>query len=398
MEQRDMERKDVLISGASVAGPALAFWLARHGFRPVIVERSGQLRGGGYAVDFRGPVHLGVLERMGLLEQVRARQTHLRSIRYVDDAGRPVASLPPVFFAGDVEILRGDLAAILYRATKDDTEYIFGDSVTGLTQDDAGVHVTFERAAPRTFDLVIGADGMHSNIRRLAFGPEDRFARDLGLFVSIFTVPNAAGLDRTGLLYSVPGRTAGLFDAGDPERAIAQFYFTAPGLRWDPRDAAGQQQILAEAFAGLGWQVPQLLADMPAAPDFYFDTTSQIRMGTWSTGRVALIGDAGYAAGPGGNGTGNAVVAAYVLAGELAADGGFEAAFTRYEHRLRGYVEGGQKQAAGSQAFLAPQTWKKIRQRNRFFKMLPYLPVSGLISRAATKTATAITLPGYQRG
>jgi len=393
-----MEQKDVLISGASVAGPALAFWLARHGFRPVIVERSGELRGGGYAVDFRGPVHLGVLERMGLLEQVRARQTQLRSIRYVNGSGRPVASMPPVFFAGDVEILRGDLAAILYRATRDGTEYIFGDSVAGLAQDEGGVHVTFERAAPRAFGLVIGADGVHSNIRRLAFGPEHRFACDLGLFVSICTVPNFAGLDRAGLLHSVPGRTAGLFALGDPGRAIAQFYFSAPGLRWDPRDAAGQQQILTETFAGLGWQVPRLLAEMPAAGDFYFDTTSQIRMDTWSAGRVALIGDAGYAAGPGGNGTGNAVVAAYILAGELAETGDHRAAFARYEQRLRGYVAGGQNQAVGSQAFLAPPTWKKIRQRNRFYKILPYLPISGLISRAATKTATAITLPHYPPG
>jgi 2-polyprenyl-6-methoxyphenol hydroxylase-like FAD-dependent oxidoreductase len=387
--------RDVLISGASVAGPALAFWLARRGFRPVIVERSGQLRAGGYAVDFRGEVHLGVLAQMGLLEQVRARQTCLRSIRYVDDSGRSLARMPTVFFAGDVEILRGDLATILYQATRDDTEYIFGDSVTGLAQDGGGVHVTFERAAERTFGLVIGADGVHSNIRRLAFGPEDRFARDLGLFVSIFTVPDVVGLDRAGLLYNVPGRTAGMFAAGDPGRAIAQFYFTAPGQRWEPGDAAGQQQILAETFAGLGWQVPRLLADMPSAPDFYFDTISQIRMSTWSAGRVALVGDAAYAAGPGGNGTGNAVVAAYILAGELAADGDHRAAFARYEQQLRGYVEGGQKQAADSQAYLAPPTWKKIRQRNRFYKVLPYLPISGLISRAATRTATAITLPSY---
>lgn len=389
-----MEHKDVLISGASVAGPSLAWWLARRGFRPVIVERSGQLRGGGYAVDFRGQVHLRVLQQMGLLEQVRARQTHLRSLSYVDEDGRPVASMPPVFFAGDVEILRGDLAAILYEATRDDTEYIFGDSVTSLDQDDDGVHITFERAAPRTFDLVIGADGVHSNIRSLAFGPEADFASDLGLYVSIFTTPNFPGLDRAGMLYSVPGKTAGLFAAGDPGRAIAQMYFTAPALSYDPRDTAQQQAIVARHFAGLGWQVPRLLAEMPAAPDFYFDTTSQIRMDTWSDGRVALIGDAGYAAGPGGNGTGNAVVAAYILAGELAAaSGDHAAAYARYEQRLRGYIAGGQKQAAGSQAFLAPPTWKKIRQRNRFFKILPYLPVKGLISRAATKTATAITIP-----
>jgi 2-polyprenyl-6-methoxyphenol hydroxylase-like FAD-dependent oxidoreductase len=391
-----MKQNEVLISGASVAGPALAWWLARRGFRPVIVERSGQLRGGGYAVDFRGHVHLRVLEQMGLLDHVRARQTHLSSISYVDHRGRPVASLPPVFFAGDVEILRGDLAEVLYQATKDDTEYIFGDSVTSLNQDDDGVHVTFEHAAPRSFSLVIGADGVHSNIRRLAFGPEDAFASGLGMYASIFTTPNFAGLDRAGLLYSTPGRTAGLFAAGGADRAIAQLYFTAPGLGYDPHDTAGQREIVAKHFADLGWQVPRLMAEMETSSDFYFDTTSQIRMDTWSNGRVALIGDAGYAAGPGGNGTGNAVVAACILAGELAAASGYHrTAFEAYERRLRGYIAGGQKQAAGSQSFLAPATWSKIRQRNLFFKVLPYLPIKGLISRAATRTATAITLPDY---
>ncbi len=303
-----------------MAGPALAWWLARRGFRPVIVERSGQLRGGGYAVDFRGEVHLRVLAQMGLAEQVRARHTGLRSLTYVDQDGRPVARMPPVFFAGDVEVLRGDLAAIFYEATRDDTEYIFGDSVTGLEQDGDGVHVTFTRTSPRTFALVIGADGVHSGIRRLAFGPEEQFTHGLGLYVSIFTVPNFAGLDQAGLLYSVPGKTAGIFAAGDPGRAIAQLYFTAPGLPCQPRgDARQEQQAVAGQFGGLGWHVPRLLAEMPAAADFYFDTTSQIRMDTWSAGRVALIGDAGYAAGPGGNGTGTAVVAAYILAGELAA-------------------------------------------------------------------------------
>jgi 2-polyprenyl-6-methoxyphenol hydroxylase-like FAD-dependent oxidoreductase len=404
-----MASKDILISGASVAGPALAWWLARYGFRPVIVERSARLRDGGYTVDFRGEVHLRVLRQMGLLEQIRARQTGLRTLSYVDDQGRRVADMPPVFFAGDVEILRGDLARILYQATSDGTEYIFGDSVTGLEQDGDGVRVTFARAAPRTFDLVIGADGVHSNIRRLAFGPESAFARDLGLFVSIFTVPDFTMPDftvpdftvpsSTGLLYSVPGKTAGIFAAGE-DCAIAQLYFTAPDLRYDPGVGVRlEQEIVAAQFAGLGWQVPRLLAGMASAPDFYFDTTSQIHMDAWSTGRVALIGDAACAAGPGGNGTGNAVVAAYILAGELAETRGEHAtAFARYERRLRGYVAGGQKQAAGSQAFLAPTTWRKIKQRNRFFRGVRYLPVDGLISHAARKTATAISLPGYASG
>jgi len=403
MANTGMINRDVLICGASVAGPALAWWLARRGFRPVIVERATHLRDGGYAVDFRGRVHLQVLEQMGLLEQIRARQTRLRRLSYVDADGGIVADMPPLIFAGDVEILRGDLAGVLYQATADDTEYLFGDTITGLDQDDSGVRVTFERAAPRTFGLVVGADGIHSAVRRLAFGPEAGFARDLGLHVSIFSVPNFPGLDHEGQLYSVPGRTAGLFATADPDRAIAQFYFSAsspdgeqPAPRY-PRESG--PEMVSRRFAGLGWHVPRLLAEMPHAPDFYFDTTSQIRMDTWSNGRVALIGDAGYAAGPGGNGTGTAVVAAYVLASELAAAGGdHRIAFARYEQLLRRYVAGGQKQAAGGAAFLAPATEKKIRQRNRFFKMLPYLPVKGMISRAATKTATAITLPGYQQG
>jgi 2-polyprenyl-6-methoxyphenol hydroxylase-like FAD-dependent oxidoreductase len=395
-----MANNEVLISGASVAGPALAWWLARRGFRPVIVERAGQLRGGGYAVDFRGAVHLRVLQEMGLLEQIRARQTHLRRLRHVREDGRPVASVPPVFFAGDVEILRGDLADLLYQVTRNDAEYIFGDSVTALEQHDDGVHVTFANAEPRTFGLVIGADGVHSNVRELAFGPEAGFARDLGMYVSIFSVPNFAGLDKEGVMYGVPGKTAGIFaTGGDPGSAIAQLYFTAPALDYgrDDRDTARQQEIVAQQFAGVGWQVPRLLKEMPAATDFYFDTTSQIHLDRWSKGRVALLGDAACAAGPGGNGTGNAVVAAYVLAGELAAArGDHTIAYERYERRLRPYVEGGQKQAAGSHAFLAPPTWGKIRQRNLFFKVAPYLPgVSGLISRAATRTATAITLPDY---
>jgi 2-polyprenyl-6-methoxyphenol hydroxylase-like FAD-dependent oxidoreductase len=394
MDSRTMDSKDILISGASVAGPALAWWLARRGFRPVIVERAGHLREGGYAVDFRGPAHLRVLEQMGLLEQARARQTALRSLTYVDDRGQPVAAMPPVFFAGDLEILRGDLGALLYQATRDDTEYIFGDTVTGLEQDTGGVHVTFARAAARTFGLVIGADGVHSGIRRLAFGPDEAFIRDLGLFVSVFTVPNFAGLDRAGLLYAVPGKTAGVIAARDPATALAQLYFTSPGLRYDPADTTVQQRIIAEQFAGLGWEVPRLLAAMPAASDFYFDTTSQVHLDRWSDRRVALIGDAAHAAGPGGNGTGNAVAAAAILAAELAASpADHEAALGRYEQRLRPYVTRAQKQAAGSQAFLAPATWKKIRQRNRFYKVLPYLPVTRFIRHAATRTAAAITLP-----
>ena len=403
MDTRTLENRRILISGASVAGPALAYWLARHGFRPAVVERAPQLRGGGYAVDFRGAAHLSVLAKMGILDRIREQQTHLAATTYVDAEGRPVASMPAGIFAGDVEILRGDLGRILYEATRDDTEYLFGDTITGLRQHAGGVQVTFGQAAPRTFDLVIGADGLHSNVRGLAFPGRPDPVRDLGLYVSIFSVPDRYGLEHEGLLYSVPGKTAAVFSAPRTGQAVAQFFFTAPDgrpLEVDYHDPGQQQKILASVFEDVGWQVPDLLGQLPGAADFYFDSVSQVRLDRWTAGRVALIGDAGYAAGPGGNGTGTAVVAAYVLAGELAAElatgrGDYRAAFGRYERLLRPYVARGQKQARGGRDFLAPATAKKIRQRDRFFRMLPYLPAKGLIRYLSARTATAITLPEY---
>src|SRR3984957_13959406 len=176
---RDMENRNILISGASVAGPALAYWLRRRGFNPTVVERAPSLRGGGYAVDFRGAAHLSVLAEMGLLDEIKAQQTHLDTTTYLDADGRPVASMPAEIFAGDVEILRGDLGRILYQATRDGTEYLFGDTITGLDQRADGVHVSFCRAAPRVFDLVIGADGLHSAVRGLAF-PDEAGAGTVG--------------------------------------------------------------------------------------------------------------------------------------------------------------------------------------------------------------------------
>ncbi len=399
-----MRNRTVLISGASVAGPALAYWLSRFGFTPTVVERAPALRGGGYAVDFRGAAHLGVLRKMGVLSAIEREQTSLRSLTFVDAQDKRIGDMPAEVFAGDVEILRGDLGQILYAATKDTTEYLFGDSISSLVQTASGVEVTFERAAARRFDLVIGADGLHSKVRELTFGPESEFSHDLGLYTAIFSLPNFLDLDHAGVFHLVPGRNASIFSARHNTDAIATLFFAAsPSVaalsEVDARDPVRQREFVAAHFGELGWHVPRLLAEMERAPDFYFDSTNQIRLPHWSRGRVALIGDAGYAAGPGGNGTGTAVVAAYILAGELAAaDGDHEVAFSRYEALLRDYVAGGQKQASGGRDFLVPDSWKKIKQRDRFFKMLPYLPgVTRLIRWGATRTATAITVPDYDR-
>jgi 2-polyprenyl-6-methoxyphenol hydroxylase-like FAD-dependent oxidoreductase len=387
---------DILISGASVAGPCIAHWLQRYGHRTTVVERAPSLRGGGYAVDFRGRVHLTTLERMGLLDEVRRRTTGLGDIAIVDARGATVATMPAAIVSGDVEILRGDLAQVLYDATRDGTEYLFGDSIAGIEQDEAGVDVTFERAGPRRFELVVGADGVHSNVRRLVFGDDPAHRRALGVYAGIFTAPNELGLNGTGVMYNEPGRvaTVGAPHGGD---AIVSLFFGAGGVSYDHRDVDQQRRIVAEAFAGAGWQVPRLLELMESAADFYFDGTLQIRLDRWSRGRVVLLGDAGYAGGPGGNGTGLALVGAHILAGELELAGGeHRVAFRRYEERMRPYVAAGQKQAAGSPEFLVPSSWKKINQRNRFFRSVRYVPpVKHLFTWLATRTATAIRLPSY---
>ena len=399
MRNRDLTNQHILISGASVAGPALAYWLGRYGFCPTVVERAPQLRGGGYAVDFRGPPHLSVLAQMGLLEQIQSAQTHLSTTSYVDESGRAVAEMPGRIFSGDVEILRGDLGRILYQATQDSTEYLFGDTITALTAGDDGVHVSFERAAPRTFDLVIGADGLHSKVRQLAFAGQPDPVRDLGLYVSIFNVKGSFGLDRSGLLYSVPGRTAAVFSARHARAGGGAVLLHRPGARFaDPLRLPRHRP--AEADPGPGVRRRGVAGAGPGAAAQR--RRFLLRLG--GPGRAEpLVGRPGRAdrrrrlrGRPGGNGTGTAVIAAYVLAGELAAaHGDYRAAFPRYEQRLRRYVARGQKQARGGSAFLAPATAKRIRQRDRTFRMLSRLPLA-LIRYMSTRTAAAITLPGYQ--
>lgn len=392
-----MKNVSVLICGASVAGPALAHWLHRYGFTTTIVERAPALRDGGYAVDFRGEAHLSVLRGMGILDDVERARTGMGSMSYVNSAGKPQARLPADLFAGDVEILRGDLARILYDATEKHTEYVFGDSITSLTEDAEGVSVTFERAAPRRFDLVIGADGLHSTTRRLAFGPQEQFVRHLGVHCAIFTTANRLGLDHTGHAYRTAGRLVALYSARHNTEAKAVFYFASPLLDLGRREVSRQQAVLAEHFAGTGWESDRLLEDMRYAPDFYFDPVGQVRMDSWSRGRVALVGDAAYCPSSlSGMGTGLALVGAYVLAGELAAArGDHRVAFARYEDELRDYAAGCQKMGEGVAGFMVPGSRLMATLLNRYYKVMPYLPGKDMAARIARRTAEAITLRDY---
>jgi 2-polyprenyl-6-methoxyphenol hydroxylase-like FAD-dependent oxidoreductase len=390
-----MRNRNVLISGASVAGPALAYWLGRYGFNPTVVEVAPALRGGGYAVDFRGPAHLTVLERMGVLEELRRLQTGGSPLRFVDETGRQLLYLPGEFAGGDVEILRTDLSRVLYERSRDTTEYRFGDSIAAMTQTPDGVHVTFERGAERTFDLVIGADGLHSNVRRLTFGPESQSVSFLGYYLAGWEVPNYLNLGRGSLLYNVPGKLASVGGIHrDPTKASTLFVFASPQLDYDRRDLEQQQKLLADAYAGVGWEVPTLLEGLWDAAELYFDSISRVDLQPWSSGRVTLVGDAACGATLGGMGTGTAVVAAYVLAGELATAGGdHHAAFPQYEQAVRGYAQVCQKGGDRAGRFLAPRTRLGMQLRNR---LLGNRVLLNLMLKAGQQVSGTITLKDYR--
>ncbi|MFF9818220.1 FAD-dependent monooxygenase [Streptomyces sp. NPDC014006] len=394
---KNLSRLTVLISGASVAGPALALNLARYGAHVTVVEKAPALRGGGFAVDFRGHVHRRVLTTMGIWDDVHAHRTRMGRQTVVDADGKARVDLPAEMMSGDVEIFRGDLSRIMYERTKDRVEYVFGDSVTALTDTPDGVDVLFEHGAPRRFDLVVGADGLHSNTRRLVFGDESRHLRFFGHYVAGFAVPNHLGLDRTGRLYSEPGRcvVVGNYD-GDPERAGALLVFRSEELAYDRRDLQAQKRILTERFAGMGWETPAVLKALRETDDLYFDAIAQIHIDRLTQGRVALLGDAGYGATMGGMGTGVAVVGAYVLAGELAlADGDVRVALAGYEARIRDFARGCQKISGNAGPFFAPATERRIRSRDRMYRLLSSRMLAGFFKRLTEKAATAIDLGEY---
>jgi 2-polyprenyl-6-methoxyphenol hydroxylase-like FAD-dependent oxidoreductase len=398
-----MHEKDILISGAGIAGPALAHWLARYGYRPTVVERAAAPRPGGQTVDLRGAGRT-VVERMGLLPAARAVAVDERGIAYLDSRGRRRAAMPAEMFGGEgavaeIELMRGDLAQVLLDATAGTTEYLFDDEITALEPDDDGVTVRFRRSPQRRFGLVVGADGLHSRVRALTFGPEERVVRPLGCVLAYCTVPNRYGVDGWFQMFNAPGLLLGLRPDRDPAHVKVLMGLRTPPSGVDRREPGAQRALLERTFAGAGWVSDQVLADLAGSTDLVVEEVGQVHLPAWTSGRVALLGDAAWCTSPlSGLGTSTALVGAYVLAGELARAGGdHRAAFTAYEAVLRPYVAQAQQLPAGGVDGFLPATRAALAIRLRLVTWMTRWPLRAILARQFGK-AESIDLPDYDLG
>jgi len=385
---------DVLISGASVAGPVTAYWLRRSGFRVTVVERAPALRKtGGHAVDLFAPA-LDIVERMGLVDQVEALRTGTeRMVLLREGARRPTTidlrKLLAGFSRRHVEIMRDDLSEVFYNATRDDVEYVFGEHVTGIGDDG---EVTFANGRPRRFDLVIGADGLHSGVRGLVFGPESAYTRWIGGYIAVASIPNYLDLRNEMRGFAGVNRLGGLYSAQHMADARAMFLFRTPAeLSYDRHDGDAQRRLLREQFGDLGWEIPRLLDETDRASAFYFDSITQLRLEHWTRGRVALVGDAGYCPGPAvGGSTSLAVVGAYTLAGELAAAGGDPArAYPAYEAALGEYVRSSRTFAVTMAKRIVPTSRAMTWAMTTGVQLFTALPTA-LARRIGTAGATGL--------
>ncbi|MBB3091929.1 FAD-dependent monooxygenase [Nocardioides albus] len=340
----------VLISGSGVAGAALAFWLREQGLTPVVVERAPALRRGGQAVDVRGAA-LTVLRRMGLEAPARALRNESQGMNMLDADGNELMRSEEFALSSgrleteDIELLREDLVELVHERLEG-VEYVYGDSITAIDEDAEGVQVEFENAAPRRFALVVGADGLHSNTRRLVFGPEAAYIHHLGTYLSVFSQENYLGMDRWQTWINNGTDGGAVMTVRDNKELRIFLGFAADPIDYDYRDVEAQKRLVAEHVAGFGWEVPNLVERMWTAEDFYFDSMAQIKMESWSRGRTVLLGDAAHCAAPlSGQGTSLALVGAYVLAVELGRATDHAEAFVGYEKRMRTFVEANQELA-----------------------------------------------------
>jgi 2-polyprenyl-6-methoxyphenol hydroxylase-like FAD-dependent oxidoreductase len=386
----------VLIVGAGIAGPTLAYWLLRSGHEVTLVEQAPELRRGGYLVDFWG-AGFDVADRMGIVPELRRRGYVMAEARAVDRDGHRIAALKPASIMGStqryVSIARSDLAAVIYDALGDAAELMLDDSVHALVDEGDHVRVTFDSGQVRNFDLVVGADGLHSRVRRLTFGPHEQFEKYLDMVVAAFEVQGYRPRDElVALMHADVGFQALRLSLRDDVTLClltVRHHGPAP-----IGDRTAQQELLRTRLAGAGWETPAMLELMPVATTFYFDAVSQIRMPSWTHGRVALVGDA--AACPSflaGQGSALAMVESYTLAAELARCRNHTEAFARYQQRLAPLLRSKQDAATGLGLAFAPKNRRQLLVRNTVMRLMGLPGIGDLVMGRSFRDA--VELPTF---
>lgn len=375
-----MDNRSILISGAGIAGTTFAYWLKKFGFNPTIVESSPKLREGGYGIDFWG-AGFDVAEKMNIVHDLEKADIGISELLFVDENNERKAALnyrkiKKLMKGRAVTLLRSDLAGIIYNHLDKDVEIIFGDTVTRIEQHENEVSAVFRSGITRRFDLVVGADGLHSNVRNLIFGSEAKFEKYYGYYTASFAFKDIEDAGKSFLTYNVPFKQAAVYSTGRNKSAF--FIFTSPQkLFYNHYDIAAQKQILRNEFENAGWKCVDLLARMDTAFDFYFDTVSQIQMDSWSKKRVTLVGDACCCPSLlSGQGSTLAMVGAYILAGELKeARGDYKTAYAQYQRIFKPFIDTKQKIAQNFSKSLVPKSIFGIWVRNMFMNLmfLPFL-------------------------
>lgn len=383
-----MNRKSVLISGAGIAGPTLAYWLLKRGFEPVLLERASHFRHGGYMVDFWG-LGYDVAERMSLIPQLRDAGYFIDRVKFVDERGHARSGFDAEMLRRTLgnrffSVPRGDLAKAIFNSVADKIETIFGDSITAIRKDAAAVDVQFEHGQSRRFDLLAGCDGLHSAVRQIAWGPEKQFEKYLGYYCASFITANYPHREEQAYTsYAEPGRSISRYALRGGRTAFLFIFASEQSLKENP-ELARAKAILRETFGRDRWiEVPEILQRLERCDDLYFDSVSQIRMPAWSTGRIVLVGDAAYCPSLlSGEGAGFALAGAYILAGELhRANDDHALGYRHYEQRFRPFLERKQQSAQQFATSFTPKTHLGLCVRDLVLRLTAFPPVSNWLMR-----------------
>ena len=398
---RSVRNYNILVVGGGIAGPALAHFLHRYGMRPVVVERAPKLRLDGQTIDLRDEGK-EVVRRMGIESKIREKITHDQGVFVVDSAGRPRASfgindIGDKGYVAEIEIVRGEFANILYELTRNNVEYIFGDYPESIDDRDDQVQVKFASGDTREFDLVVGADGIHSKTRRLVFGDKSPLVHT-NLYIAYFAIPPTDSDSKWSRWYNAPGGRCIILRPDNQGTTRVLMFFRSKERGYERLDVDAQKSLLQKVFADAGFEASRILRELPNTDNFYLDCAAQVKMDRWTQGRVALVGDAGYC--PSlltGMGTNMAFVGAYILAGELARHQDYKEAFKQYETLMRPYVTETQKLFPGYASVITPKTRLGIALRNAILGLTSKPAITPFIKKLlSTNQRKDFQLPNYE--